>query len=155
MGCRERLERLFSDNGIPFSVFKHAEAYSAQRVAGLLHIPGEQLAKVVMAWADERLVMLVLPAPYRVDLAKAQRALKASSVRVAREEEFSATFPDCDVGAMPPFGNLYGIPVYVDRALTVQTTVAFPSGSHREIMQIAYADLERTAQATVADLSTR
>jgi len=154
MACRKRLEKLFREEGVKFSVSKHAEAYSAQRVAGLLHIPGRQLAKVVMVKADGELTMLVLPAPYRLDFAKAKKALKAKNVQLAKEEEFANLFPDCEVGAMPPLGNLYNVVMYVDRTLTTQPEIAFPAGSHREIMRVAYADFERIAQPTVADLST-
>ena len=153
MTCRKRLEKLFREEGVKFSVSKHAEVYSAQRVAGLLHIPGQQLAKVVMVKADGELAMLVLPAPYRLDFAKAKKVLKAKNVQLAKEEEFANLFPDCEVGAMPPFGNLYNIALYVDRALTTQPAIAFPAGSHREIMRIAYTDFERIAQPTVVDLS--
>jgi len=151
MTCRKRLEKLFRQEKVKFGVTKHMEAYSAQRLAGLLHIPGQQLAKMVMAQADGELVMLVLPAPYRLDLAKVKKVLKAKSVRLAKEEEFAKLFPDCEVGAMPPFGNLYNIPLYVDRTLATQPQIAFPAGSHREIMQVAYADFERTARPIVAD----
>jgi Ala-tRNA(Pro) deacylase len=155
MSCRKRLEKIFRDENVKFTVTKHAEVYSAQRVAGLLHIPGEQLAKVVMVKADDELVMMVLPAAYRLDLVKVKKVLKADAVRLAREEEFASLFPDCEVGAMPPFGEQYGVPLYVDRTLSTQAQLAFPAGSHREIMQVAYADFERTAQPNVADLSLR
>jgi Ala-tRNA(Pro) deacylase len=153
MTCRKRLEKVFRDENVKFSVTKHVEAYSAQRVAGLLHIPGEQLAKVVMVKADGELAMMVLAAPLRLDLVKVKKALKADAVRLAREEEFASLFPDCEVGAMPPFGSLYGVPLYVDRTLSTQLQIAFPAGSHREVMQVAYADFERTAKPLVADLS--
>jgi Ala-tRNA(Pro) deacylase len=154
MTCRKRLEKWFREERVKFSISEHAEVYSAQRIASVLHIPGQQLAKVVMVKANEELVMLVLPAPYRLDLAKAKKVLKVSTVNLAKEEEFAHLFPDCDLGAMPPFGNLYNLPVYVDRGLTLQPEIAFPAGSHREIIRIAYADFERIAQAKVADLST-
>lgn len=153
MTCRKRLEKLFRQEKVEFSVTKHAEAYSAQRVAGLLHIHGQQVAKVVMVQADDQLIMLVLPAPSRLDMAKVRDVLKAPKVRLAREEEFANLFSDCDVGAMPPYGNLYGLAVYVDRDLTTQRQIAFPAGSHREIIQLGYRDYERTAAPIVADLS--
>ncbi|UCC75680.1 MAG: YbaK/EbsC family protein [Anaerolineales bacterium] len=154
MTCRKRLEKLFREEGVKFSVSKHAEVYSAQRVAGALHIPGEQLAKVVMVKANGEMTMLVLPAPYRLDFKKVKKALKTKDVQLATEEEFATHFPDCEVGAMPPFGRLYNLEVYVDRALTTQPEIAFPAGSHREIMQVAYADFERLGEPAVADLSS-
>jgi Ala-tRNA(Pro) deacylase len=155
MTCRKRLEKVFRDENVKFSMTKHSEVYSAQRVAGLLHIPGEQLAKVVMVKGDDKLAMMVLPAPHRLDLVKVKRVLKAEAVRLAREEEFAHLFPDCEVGAMPPFGHLYGVPTYIDRTLSTQLQIAFPAGSHREVMQVAYADFERTAKPVVADLSVQ
>ncbi len=153
MTCRKRLEKLFREENVKFKVVKHEEAWSAQRLAGLLHIPGEQLAKVVMVRGDDQWYMLVLPAPNRLEMPKVKRMLKAKEVQLAKEEEFANLFPDCDVGAMPPFGNLYDVPVYVDRALTMQSEITFPAGSHREVMQLAYADFERTAQPVVGDFS--
>jgi len=152
MACRKRLERLFRDQNVRFSVAKHEEEYSAQRVAGLLHIPGQQLAKVVMVKADDTLAMLVVPAPERVDLAKAKKALRADKVELAPEQDFGECFPDCEVGAMPPFGNLYDIEVYVDRSMSTQNQIAFPAGTHREIMRVAYRDFERLVEPTLADL---
>lgn len=155
MTCRKRLEKMFREAGVKFSVSKHAEVYSAQRLAGLLHIPGERMAKVVMVKADDEWVMLVLPAPYRLDLTKVKKELKAKDVRLAKEEEFASLFPDCEVGAMPPFGGLYNVRLCVDRTLTTQPEIAFPAGSHREIMRISYADFERIAQPIVGDFSAR
>ncbi len=152
MACRKRLERLFREESVRFSVSRHEEAYSAQRVAGMLHIPGQQLAKVVMIKANDQLAMLVVPAPERVDLAKAKKALKADRVELAGEKDFASCFPDCEVGAMPPFGNLYEMDVYVDRSLSTQSQIAFPAGSHREIMRVAYADFERIVEPVLADL---
>jgi Ala-tRNA(Pro) deacylase len=152
MAVRKRLERLFREEGVRFSVSRHDEVYSAQRVAGMLHIPGRQLAKVVMVKADDKLTMLVVPAPDRVDLNKVKKALKADRVQLAGEKDFGPCFPDCEVGAMPPFGNLYEMVVYVDRALSTQNQIAFPAGTHREIMRVAYSDFERIVEPVLADL---
>jgi Ala-tRNA(Pro) deacylase len=151
MSCRKRLEKLFREENVRFSVIKHAEEYGAQRVAGVVHIPGQQLAKVVMVYAGEQPAMLVMPAPYRLDMAKVKKALSTKGVRLAGEGEFTSLFPDCEVGAMPPYGRLYGIPVYVDRTLSAQSQIAFRAGSHREVFQIAFADYERTADPEFAD----
>jgi Ala-tRNA(Pro) deacylase len=153
MACRKRLERLFREEGVRFSVSKHDETYSAQRLAAELHIPGRQLAKVVMVKANDELAMLVLSAPDRVDLDKVRRAVKADRVQLAAEQDFAPCFPDCEVGAMPPFGNLYEMNVYVDRPLSTQNQIAFPAGTHREIMQVAYSDFERIVEPVLADLS--
>jgi len=153
MTCRERLERLLVNEGVKSEVTAHALAYTAQEVATVEHVSGYDVAKVVMAAVDDRLVMLVLPAPHRVDLEKVKRGLGATTARLAREDEFAKLFPDCDLGAMPPFGNLYGIPVYVDRTLTHDPKIVFNAGSHRETMTIAYADFERLVRPEVIEFA--
>jgi len=151
MTCRERLERLLGEHGVKYQVTPHRLAYTAQEVATVEHVSGYDVAKVVMAAVDDRLIMLVLPAAYRVDLERVRRGLGASTARLAREEEFARLFPDCDLGAMPPFGNLYGIPVYVDRSLTRDPEIVFNAGSHRETMTLAYADFERLVRPEVIE----
>jgi Ala-tRNA(Pro) deacylase len=117
-------------------------------------VKGKQVAKVVMVLADARVVMLVVPASYRIDFPKLKTVLKAKDARLAKEEEFSNLFPDCDTGAMPPFGNMYNVPVYVDRALTEDPEIVFQAGSHRDTMKIGYTDYVRLAQPVVADFAT-
>lgn len=150
MRCKERLEAYLRKSGVPFQVQHHPIAYTAQEVAASEHIPGRMLVKVVIAFADGRMVMLALPAPYRVDLRKATEALGAREVRLAREEEFADAFPDCEVGAMPPFGNLYGVPVYVDRSLEGNETIVFQAGTHTDTVSMAYTDFQRLVQPTLA-----
>jgi len=154
MTCRERLEKYFRENGVAYQVKSHPEVYTAQEVAAVEHIPGRAMAKVVMAMIDGTLTALVLPAPHRVDIPRVKSALAAKEARLAREQEFATVFPDCEVGAMPPFGNLYQVPVVVDRALTEDPTITFNAGSHRETMTIAYADFARLVSPKVADFST-
>ncbi len=111
------------------------------------------MAKVVMGHADTQVVMLVLPASSRIDFQKLKGALGGQAVRLAQEEEFSGLFPDCDTGAMPPFGNLYHVPVYVDRALTDDLEIVFQAGSHSDTIKIAYKDYLQLAQPAVADFA--
>jgi len=153
MQCKERLETYFRESSTPFQVQHHATAYTAQRVAESEHIPGKLMAKAVMVFADGRAVMLVLPADYRVHLGKAAAALGATDVRLAHEDEFASAFPDCEIGAMPPLGNLYGMPVYVDRSLTEDETIVFRAGTHSDTMSIKYVDYERLVHPSVADLA--
>jgi Ala-tRNA(Pro) deacylase len=155
MQCKERLEAYLRENGIPFQVQFHPVAYTAQHVADAEHISGKLLAKVVMVLADGKLAMLVLPAPYRVDLAKACSALGAKEIRLAHEPDFAAAFPDCEIGAMPPFGNLYGLPVYVDAALSEDETIVVQAGTHTDTVSLTYADYARLVQPTVAALAAR
>jgi Ala-tRNA(Pro) deacylase len=148
--CKDRLEDYLRENGVPFEVQHHARAVTAQEVAATEHIPGKMFAKTVMVLANQEMVMLVLPAPHHVNPEKAAQELGAKEVHLADEERFEDTFPDCEVGAMPPFGNLYGVPVYVDEALAEDETVVFRAGTHTDTMSVRYADLERLVEPTVA-----
>jgi len=153
MNCKERLDAYLRENKVPFQVIHHPLAYTAQEVAAAEHVPGKMLAKVVMVFADGKLVMLALPAPHRVDLNKAAAALGAKEVRLAHEEEFVAAFPDCEVGAMPPFGNLYDLPVYMDKALAEDDTIIFQAGTHTDTVSLKYADFERLVKPRVGDFA--
>lgn len=153
MTCRERLEQLFRERGVQCKVTTHAEVYTAQEVAAVEHVSGYAVAKTVAVSADGTLVLVVLPAPHRVDITKVKRALGAKEVRLAKEEEFGRVFTDCEVGAMPPFGSLYGVPVHVDRTLTQDPQIVFRAGTHRETMTVAYADFERLERPQVGDFA--
>ncbi len=153
MNCKDRLEAYLRENKVPFQVQHHPVAYTAQEIAASEHVPGKMLAKVVVVFADGKMVMLALPAPYRVDLAKAAGVLGAKAVRLAHEEEFAAAFPDCEVGAMPPFGNLYGLPVYVDKALAEDETIVFQAGTHTDTVSLKYADFQRLVKPSVAEFA--
>ena len=114
----------------------HARVYTAQEIAATQHVPGKEMAKVVMVKADGKMVMLVLPASYRFELKKLKDVLKFKKVGMAREAEFQELFPDCEVGAMPPFGNLYNLEVWVDQVLTEDKFIVFQAGSHVETLKI-------------------
>lgn len=151
MKCKERLEKYLREHNVSFEAMTHPEAYTAQEVAAAQHVSGHQLAKVVMVWADERMTMLVLPASARVDFRQTAKLLAAKKVRLATEAEFSQHFDDCQVGAMPPFGNLYELPVYVDSALTEHAAIVFRVGTYTQTMKVAYADFARLAQPQVGE----
>jgi Ala-tRNA(Pro) deacylase len=153
MTCRQRLEKMLDEAGVAHELVTHRLAYTAQEVADAEHISGYDVAKVVMAMADGKLVMLVLPAPTRVDFIRLKQLLGAQTVRLAEEREFGHVFPDCEVGAMPPFGHLYQVPVYVDRALTADPEIVFNAGTHRETLTVAYKDYERVARPTVLEMA--
>ena len=155
MSCREKLEAYLRDNGVPFQVQHHPVAFTAQKVAASEHIPGKMMAKVVMAFANGKLVMLVLPAPYHVDFAKAATALGVGAVRLAHESEFAGSFPDCQVGAQPPFGNLYGLPVYVDQDLAKDDTIVIEAGTYTDTVSLKFADYQRLVNPTIVDLARR
>jgi Ala-tRNA(Pro) deacylase len=146
MQCKERLEQYLADNAASFTAEQHRRAYSAQQIAEMEHVPGDQFAKVVMLVADGRTVMTVVPAARWLRLEQAAEAIGAKEVRLANEWEFAPLFPDCEVGAMPPFGNLYGVPVYVDEALSGQDEIVIQAGTHRDTMRIRFADFQRLAE---------
>ncbi len=153
MAARQRLETYLREEGVSFETMIHSVAYTAQEVAAAQHTPGRQLAKVVLADADGKMVMLVLPASYRIDFPKLKAALKADKVRLAREEEFAGTFTDCEVGAMPPFGSLYDLPVYVDGSLCDAREIVFKVGGHTTSMRMKYSDYERLVRPKIVDFA--
>ena len=155
MECRDRLENYLREHRVSFEEQHHPRAVTAQEVAASEHVPGRMLAKTVMVLADGEMVMLALPAPYQVDLEKVAAALGVDEARLAEEEEFEDTFADCEVGAMPPFGNLYGVAVYVEKTLTEDETIVFRSGTHTETMSVSYSDFERLVEPTVAEFALR
>jgi Ala-tRNA(Pro) deacylase len=153
MECRERLEKYLHENGVPFEVMAHRQAFTMPEVAAALHMPGRQVAKVVVVKADGEMAMLVIPASHRLNLAKVRALLNAKKVSLAKEEEFAGLFPDCETGAMPPFGNLYNVSVHVDQALERERSIVFRVGTHRHTMKVAYADFARLAQPTVGEFA--
>lgn len=152
MDGRERLESFLRKNGVAFEIQEHPTAYTAQKIAASEHVSGRMFAKVVMANAEGDLVMLVLPAASVVDVSKVSAAL-GRQARLATEGEFASAFPDCEPGAMSPFGNLYGVPVYVDEALGRNERIVFQAGTHKVTMSAAYADLERLVRPAVTDIA--
>ncbi len=152
MDCKDRLEAYLREKQVPFEVRHHPRVITAQEVAASEHVPGKMLAKTVMVLAEGKMVMLALPAPYQVNMDKAGKVLGVE-VRLAHEEEFENTFPDCEVGAMPPFGNLYEVPVYVEVALAEDETIVFRAGTHTDTMSVSYADFEKLVEPTIAEFA--
>lgn len=133
---------------------QHPVAYTAHQVASLAHIPEKEVAKTVMIKVDGDLAMAVVPASHDVDLEMLEAILQANRVRLSGEPEFRRKFPDCETGAMPPFGNLYGLNVYVDESLTRDDEIVFEAGSHRELIRMGYRDFESLVKPTVLRFST-
>jgi Ala-tRNA(Pro) deacylase len=151
--CAERARKHLADLGIAFQVSEHREAFTAQEMAAAEHAPGRKVAKAVMLLVDGNLVMAVLSAPDHVSLVKARTALRAQDVRLATEAEFGAAFPDCELGAAPPFGHLYGIATYVDTALFTSDQVVLASGNHSHSIKMALTDYVKAAGAIKVDLA--
>jgi Ala-tRNA(Pro) deacylase len=154
MPCKERLEQYLDAEGVAYAAHQHPTAYSAQQVAALEHVPGRQFAKVVVVLGDGAPALMVVAASRQLRLERAQEALGAREVRLATEVEFAPFFPDCEVGAMPPFGNLYDLPVYVDDGLALNEEIVVQAGTHRHTLRLRYDDFARLAQPVVAPLST-
>lgn len=148
--CKQHLTRYFIHNGVPFETVEHRLAYTAHDIAVQEKVPEYEVAKVVMALVDGKLAMLVLPASLQVDFDSVRAMLRAQDVHLAYEQQFGHIFPDCEVGAMPPFGNLYGLPVYVERTLRKDNEIIFNVGTHTETMRIPYTDYERLVNPIVA-----
>ncbi len=155
MSIARNLKTFLDENRVRYHVLKHHEEFTAQEIAHALHVPGKELAKVVMVKADGQLVMAVLPASFRVDLDKLAGVVAAERAELATENEFKGYFPDCEPGAMPPFGNLYHLPVYVDRTLAEDDQIVFEAGTHHEAIKLDYLDFERLAQPVEADFCRR
>ena len=151
----QKLKTFLDDNGVKFISIQHSAAYTAQEVAALAHIPGEEMAKTVMVKIDGVMAMAVVPASHQVDFDRLREVAGAKQVELASEGEFKDYFPACDVGAMPPFGNLYDMPVYCSDALGEDLEVAFSAGSHSELIRLAYADYEQLVQPEIASFSKR
>lgn len=136
----EKLKEYLDTHKVRYEEIKHPVKYSAQQAAAAAHISGKELAKTVIVKIQGKLAMAVLPASCRVDFALLREIVGSEDVELAREHEFKDLFPDCDVGAMPPFGNLYGLDVYVAEKLTVDEEIAFKACTHSELIKMAYKD---------------
>ncbi len=140
MSIPEKLVRFLQERNIPYQALTHAETFTAQQAAQSSRIPGRSFAKSVLVSVDGKIWMAVIPATDRVDLVRMQVCLGAKKARLATESEFSGLFPDCDLGAMPIFGSIYGVPVVAADELTENEEIAFTAGTHREVVRIRVAD---------------
>lgn len=151
----EKLKDFLDTNNVKYVTISHSPAYTAQQIAASADIPGKELAKTVIVKIDDALAMAVLPASYKVDFDSLKEAAGAGKVELASEREFENMFPECDVGAMPPFGNLYGLPVYVAESLAEDEEIAFNAGSHTELIRMSYADFENLVKPKVVKFSLK
>jgi Ala-tRNA(Pro) deacylase len=151
----ERLTQFLDDNAVKYVTVKHSPAYTAQEVAALAHVPGREWAKTVMVKIDAKMAMAVVPASARVVFDLLKEASGARTAELATEQEFKDLCPGCEVGAMPPFGNLFGMDVYVDTALAADAEIAFNAGTHTEMVRLPFADFERLVKPKVVKLAPR
>ena len=147
------LKRFLDDRGIRYVTVRHSPAFTAQEVAASAHISGYEVAKTVMVKVNGKMAMAVLPAPLHVDLPHLKELIGAERVELATESEFKALFPECELGAMPPFGALYEMDTYVADRLTQDEYIAFNAGTHTELFRMRYQDFEELAQPKVLAFS--
>ena len=149
----EKLKKFLDENNIKYITVSHSKAYTAQQIAASAHIPGKALAKTVMIKLGDKMAMAVLPASKMVNFGMLKEVIGSDDVELATEREFKDKFPDCEIGAMPPFGNLYEMDVYVAEILAKQDEIAFNSCSHTELIKMSYADFEKLVKPKRLDFS--
>ncbi len=151
----KRLKEFLDTHSIKYVIISHSRAFTAQETAISAHISGKELAKTVVVKIDGKMTMAVLLSSYKVDFDLLRKVTGASKVEIASEKEFKNLFPGCEIGAMPPFGNLYGMEVFVAESLAEDEDIAFNAGSHRELVKMAYKDFERLAKPKIAKFENR
>jgi Ala-tRNA(Pro) deacylase len=149
----KKLKAFLDENNIKYVFIKHSSAFTSQEIASSAHVSGKEFAKTVIIKIDEKMAMAVLPASYQIDFNHFYEALGTKKVKLASEAEFKFLFPDCEVGAMPPFGNLYNMEVLVAEVLTENREIAFNAGTHTELIKLSYEDFERLVQPRILKFS--
>jgi len=148
-----KLKDFLDEHRVKYVSVRHSTAYTAQEIAASAHVKGRNMAKTVVVRLSGKLAFAVLPAKYNVDLGQLAKAAGAGTAELAAEDEFERLFPGCEIGAMPPLGNFYGLPVYVDQTLTQDAEIAFNACSHTELILMSYEDFRRLAAPKVASFS--
>jgi Ala-tRNA(Pro) deacylase len=148
-----KLKEFLDSQAVKYLKIGHSPAYTAREVAQSLHIKGHKVAKTVIVFIEGKMAMAVMPANHSIDFEHFRKATGAQEIKLATEGQFKDTFPDCEVGAMPPFGNLYGLDVYVDQHLTDDEEIFFNACSHTELIRMSYLDFERLVKPRVVKLT--
>lgn len=149
----KKLKAFLDSQHIKYTSIKHSPAYTAQEIAAKSHISGKEIAKTVIVKIKDKMAMAVLPASSKIDFEALMMVTGSANVDLASEEEFKFTFPDCEIGAMPPFGNLYDVDVFVAGTLAEDEEIFFNAGTHSELIRMAYKDFERIVQPKVLEFS--
>lgn len=150
----QKLKEFLDRERVKYVSLNHSPAFTAQEIAAAAHVPGTELAKTVVVHLDGKIAMAVLPANLKIVMEDLREAAGTEHARFATEDEFKRLFADCEVGAMPPFGNLYGMDVYAATPLTKDKEIAFNAGSHTELIKMAYNDFARLVKPKVASFTT-
>jgi Ala-tRNA(Pro) deacylase len=148
-----RIKQFLNDHGVKYVTISHSPAYTAQEIAATAHVRGKDFAKSVVVKLDGRLALAVVPASVKIDLALVREVTGAKRAELAHEIDFSARFPECEPGAMPPFGNLYGMPVYLDDHLRECREITFNAGTHHELIRMQSRDFARLVEPEVVPLT--
>lgn len=148
-----KLKEFLDSNKIRYVSITHSSAYTAMEIAALAHIPGKDLAKTVMIKINGHMAMVVLPATHMIKMDLLKKVVENENIRLATEQEFKDKFPDCEVGAMPPFGNLYNMEVYASNSLKEDEEIVFNAGTHTELIKLSYKDFENLVKPKVAEIS--
>ncbi|HEV8384915.1 MAG TPA: YbaK/EbsC family protein [Candidatus Acidoferrales bacterium] len=154
MTMSARLKSYLDENHVHYTLMSHSPAYTAQAAAATLHVPGKELAKSVVVAVGEQTALAVLPAAFHVSLKKLGE-LAGKPARLATEQEFLSLFPDCELGAMPPFGQLYKLPVFADRSLEAEEEIVFNAGTHRDAVRMKFADFKRLVRPKVGEFASK
>lgn len=149
-----KLKEFLNSRGIKYVTIQHSPAFTAPEVAASVHVSGRDFAKTVIVKIDGAMAMVVLPAHRKLVLSDLRELLETDQIKLASEEEFRSTFPDCEIGAMPPFGNLYSLPVYVAADLAAESEIAFNAGTHTEVIKMAYDDYASAVKPKEIDFVT-
>lgn len=148
-----KLKEFLDQNNVKYVTIKHSVAYTSQEIAASAHIKGKELAKTVLIKINGKMAMCVLPASYKVDFDQLKNVMGNENIRLANEMEFKDKFPECEVGAMPPFGNLYNLDVYVAESLMDDQDIAFNAGTHTELIQLSFKDFMNLVKPKVVKFS--
>ena len=148
-----RLEEFLDSHQVKYSTIKHSPAYTAQEIAAVTHTPGEELAKSIIVKLDGKMVMAVLPASHRINFNSLKQVSGAKTVELATEQEFEDLFPDCQLGAMPPFGNLYDLDVLVDQSLVTDDKISFNACNHHELIRMAFRDFQKLVEPDILEFT--
>jgi Ala-tRNA(Pro) deacylase len=151
----KKLREFLDGENVKYVSVSHSPAFTAQEIAASAHIKGKELAKTVMVKINGTMAMAVLPASYKVDFELLKHVTGADAVELATEAEFRDLFPDCELGAMPPFGNLYGMGVFVALSLAEDVEIAFNAGSHSELIRMAFDDYARLVNPELVTISQK
>jgi Ala-tRNA(Pro) deacylase len=148
-----KLREFLDSHAVRYFVVSHSPAYTAQEIAAAAHVPGKELAKTVMVNIDGKMAMVILPASRQLDFELLRELTETRDVELASEKEFAGLFPDCEIGAMPPFGNLFGMDVYVSEELEADDEIAFNAGAHTELLRLSFEEYKKLVHPEIAKLS--